>query len=376
MRYSDKKLLEILRQKAKELGRTPKRREVKQNEALRKRFGNWSEALKAAGLKPVKEYGLTTDNYFRVIREWTTAHGRPPKEADFNEDKTLPDARTIERKSGMGWTNIMLHLGLTPSLRLSNPESMTDSELLSMLKDEFVRLPAGSLKEFDDKRKPGMPSLTYYRRHFKKTVNQLLIETGIPAERLNIRFEYSQAELIDILKNVYGQTGQVPSSTEILQYIGIDAARFKKHFGSWHAALKAAGLEPAHKAPVDVPEADEELLDMYVEFSRAIGSENGATVLNLDESPDIYSADVFIIRFGGMNDLRRLVGFKITKTQKKKYTKDEIEIELKRQFKKKGRPLTNPEIKVANSLPCVSTILRYFRSTSMAAVWREVTGSK
>lgn len=54
-KYTDRDLIKILKDKAKELGRTPKRREVYQNQVIRDRFGSWNEALLKANLKILKK---------------------------------------------------------------------------------------------------------------------------------------------------------------------------------------------------------------------------------------------------------------------------------------------------------------------------------
>ncbi|MGX1687607.1 homing endonuclease associated repeat-containing protein, partial [Bacillus subtilis] len=52
--YTEENLIEILRQKAKELGRSPKTKEVKQWKTIKNHFGSYNTGLKAAGLIPNK----------------------------------------------------------------------------------------------------------------------------------------------------------------------------------------------------------------------------------------------------------------------------------------------------------------------------------
>lgn len=56
-RMSDEALLQLLHDRAEELGRNPTRREIfpAYHIFLRLRFKNWPSALRAAGLKPPKE---------------------------------------------------------------------------------------------------------------------------------------------------------------------------------------------------------------------------------------------------------------------------------------------------------------------------------
>ena len=52
---SDENLLEMVREKAKELGRPPKKHEVIGFACLKERFGPWPRVLEAAGVKTPKE---------------------------------------------------------------------------------------------------------------------------------------------------------------------------------------------------------------------------------------------------------------------------------------------------------------------------------
>lgn len=54
-KYTDEDLIEILQQKAKELGRPPKTREVRQWGTIINHFGSFDKALEAAGLTPNKK---------------------------------------------------------------------------------------------------------------------------------------------------------------------------------------------------------------------------------------------------------------------------------------------------------------------------------
>ncbi|MEC1657238.1 hypothetical protein P9D81_20530 [Bacillus haynesii] len=49
-KYTKEELIEILRQRANELGRSPKIQEVKQRRTIIKHFGSFNKALIAAGL--------------------------------------------------------------------------------------------------------------------------------------------------------------------------------------------------------------------------------------------------------------------------------------------------------------------------------------
>ncbi len=72
--YSDEELISILQNKAKELGRTPKQREISFTTALRKHFGSFSKALEKAKLSPLHIFnvdslkGILKAYYDRISR--------------------------------------------------------------------------------------------------------------------------------------------------------------------------------------------------------------------------------------------------------------------------------------------------------------------
>ncbi|MCD3319507.1 hypothetical protein G8V07_11485 [Clostridium botulinum D/C] len=118
-----------------------------------------------------------------------------------------------------------------------------------------------------------------------------------------------------------------------------------------------------------VKETNEELLQMYINFSKKIGK--SASVKDLNSNKEIYNADVFTIRFGGMTELKELAGFK-TINGNKKYTKEKIKELLLQKFKEKGRRLYNSEINKDKDLPCTKTVCQYFHTTKTSIVWEQI----
>lgn len=87
--YSNEELLEILRTSEKELGRPPKQEEIKQTATIIKRFGSFNAALKAAGIKVVHKRGYTDKELLEVLRTFIKKHGRLPKKREFNQWQTI-----------------------------------------------------------------------------------------------------------------------------------------------------------------------------------------------------------------------------------------------------------------------------------------------
>jgi hypothetical protein len=243
---------------------------------------------------------------------------------------------------------------------------LPDSELLLLLHKDFNRVNAESVAAYFKKRNKKIPSLNYLKKHFKCTEFELFKLAGIELGRK----WHTDKELLSILKKAYKETGHTPAITEIRKY-GPSATIYKEHFGSWGRAIKSAGLSARTKA--EVKETNAELLKLYRKFSVEIGKAvQGASSTDLDSEADIYNSDVFTSRFGSMKELRIKAGFNPGQSYGKKYSKEEITRLLITVYKRKGRIPSNSELKKIISTPSLSTIQRYFKTTKMSDVWKEI----
>lgn len=121
----DDKLLDLLRQKAQQLGRTPKRREVDYDKTMpssrlyAKHFGSWQNAVNRAGLQATRakrnDYsGLTQEIAIELLQQKANEIGRTPSKADFDKDPSLPNASVISRRFG-GWNEALIAASLQPN---------------------------------------------------------------------------------------------------------------------------------------------------------------------------------------------------------------------------------------------------------------------
>lgn len=114
-------------------------------------------------------------------------------------------------------------------------------------------------------------------------------------------------------------------------------------------------------------ESDEELIELYKRFADKIGKI--PTKIDLDSSDEIYNSDVFVVRFGGLNPLRRLAGFKEYNTGGVRRSKDDVIKLLKVARQEKGRRLSATEV---NSIVPKSSLYRLFQTSKINEVWDEV----
>ena len=100
---------------------------------------------------------------------------------------------------------------------------------------------------------------------------------------------------------------------------GISNWTVKAHFGSWNKFLSMM-KEEITLEQVKVTHTDEELLEMYRDFSVEIGKDGiGATAQEVNDH-FIYNSNVLERRFKSLNKIRELLGYKPI-LRGKKYTK-------------------------------------------------------
>ncbi len=81
LKYTDEELLQLLKDKAQELGRSPYRRELIEGATIDTRFGSWNKALEKAGLEANKEKS-SDEELLQAIRDKAEILGRIPRQVD------------------------------------------------------------------------------------------------------------------------------------------------------------------------------------------------------------------------------------------------------------------------------------------------------
>lgn len=247
------------------------------------------------------------------------------------------------------------------------PKVLSDNELLKMLKEEYMQLkPTGCWDFF--KRRKKTPSLPYLKKRFGVPFNKILLKAGIHEKELNF-VRRDKEEYIEIINNLYQKLGHTPSEQEFSNN-GYSPTVITKIFGSYNNAMRECGLEP-NKYQSKVSEGKKELLKIYKDISNKVGKPVSAKELNSFEG--IYSATVFSLRFGGMNNLRKIVGFEEAHGgNKSQYSKESIIEILIEEYYRMKRHLTKMEIEKNERLPSYITILKYFQVMKIADVWAEI----
>ncbi|MBR3414501.1 DEAD/DEAH box helicase family protein [Candidatus Saccharibacteria bacterium] len=179
-RISDEKLIELLKAKAKSLGRTPTEKDIKLDSSMpssttyAKRFDSWNQALEAAGLLVNHRFNCADEKLITLLRAKAESLGRTPTKRDIKSDSSMPSYHTYISKFG-SWNKVLEAASLSS-------KSKSDEELIEILKAKarsLGRTPTSKDIRFDS----SMPSSTTYATRFGSW-NQALEAAGLSPNRL------------------------------------------------------------------------------------------------------------------------------------------------------------------------------------------------
>lgn len=360
LKYSDEDLLNILRS----FSSTPKRRDVRQSTLICMRFGSWNKALIAAGWKVRRKLNSSTDELIVSLKQFYEKYGRAPRAKDTNEYDSLFDYDTYLRGLNCSsWADVLEKAGLPVYMKIS--EIVKD-------KDNFEEKLAYEIKKRGIRRLEdyrlngkGLPSFETLIKRYGSS-KEFAEKFGLIYNKIQTKEDFKKELLL-----LTEQLGHIPSSIEFENHSHLNLRSFRKHI-KWNDFLKEMGIvEVREKADPNNYNKDE-LIEIYRNFSKTIGKLAGATVNDLNNATNIPGSDVFIYNFGSINELRNAAGFPPVLRYPKRYSKDELVEKLKLACEIKGRILTLKEIQEIEWLPSLSTIFRYFKSTSIKDIYKEI----
>lgn len=363
-KYTDEELLDIIRKFYRQHGRPPKRREIAQSSTIMKRFGSWNNALEKAGLYAHKKR-WSKEEILKSIDDMIIKYGQPLSAMEVEQCPYLFSLSMFYKLFGKTYNEYIRNdLGFDVGLRICDKKylKMSDEELLSELKKELDRIGTNQYRIFNRYRKNGFPSEYYFRKRFNLTWSKILEKIDVEPNVVRM----SKEEFANWFLGVVKEKGYVPSKSELDNQYSFFNGNLKKHFGNYAKMCKELNIDQPHPTPTTVTETDEELIEMYKKFSEKLG--HPATIKDLDTSDEIYNSDVFVTRFGSINELRKICGFTPGKSRKK-YTKEEIKNKLIQVYKENGGRISQKQL--SKIIP-QSTVLRYFKTTRLSDVWDEI----
>ncbi len=104
---------------------------------------------------------------------------------------------------------------------------------LKKLSSELKKTP--TINDMNKKKK--FPSSSTFMKRFGSW-NKALRSSGL---KLNVRKKYDKKELTENLKQLAKELGRVPKTSDLKKW-SASSSTYRKYFGSWKKALKAANL--------------------------------------------------------------------------------------------------------------------------------------
>ena len=240
-RWSDEEMLEMLRQVAKKLGRSPLRKDIVKvpgvmpcSQAFCDRFGGWRKALERAGLKRHYYYkrNLSDEDLIQAIKDLAEEVHRVPTVADLEKSNGKPSHATFMKRFRT-WDNALKAAGFEGSPRA---RVYKDSELLDILRKVTAEL--GYLPEkVDMARHAPRPSIDLYVERFGG-LKEALAKAKLG--NFKTKAEWRKDQALKQLKRLAITKNKIPSPDELGKANGTPCYRtYVGMFGSWKAALAA-----------------------------------------------------------------------------------------------------------------------------------------
>ena len=239
----------------------------------------------------------------------------------------------------------------------------SDEELINQLKDHYSRNMDISRRKFKSDLNVCNPTTVIKR--FGSWTNALILAGVYTPKKVKL----TEKQILDQLKEFYKKNSGISVKSFDQDKSVCGTTTVMKYFGSWNNALIKAGLK---EKTVKIEYSDEELIEIYREFSLKIGkTKNGATTREVRELNFPCPYSLLYLRFTTLNNVRRLAGF-TPKGLRKIYSKDEIVLLLNKEYKKRKRILLKREIEEIEDFPSITTIFRHFKTIKIEEVWEEV----
>jgi hypothetical protein len=177
----------------------------------------------------------------------------------------------------------------------------SDERLLATLRTLAAELGRSPLVR-DLRNRPNLPAPSTYRERFGSW-SAVLRAAGLKHCQSRGDLVYSDEYLLDALRALAAELGRSPTSNEMLARPDLPASGTYAHrFGSWNAALEAAGLEPRRRPRF----TDEELIAAL----RALAAELGRPPRSYEMQArrDLPSPGAYQRRFGSWNQALEAAG--------------------------------------------------------------------
>lgn len=335
-KYSGEVLLNLLRDLAETLGRTPAKSDIDKagkvsSSTYMKHFGSICKAQEAAGLVPNKnifQRKYSDEFLLNHLRELAENIGRTPSTKDISNAGIVSPQVYIFRFGCL--SKAQKAAGLIPNKNCPQ-RKYSDEFLLGHLKELAKKL--GRTPNASDIYKQGDTSSEVYTKRFGSLSKAQKAAGLIPNKRGGPK-KYTNEFLLNYLKELAVKLGRTPYIKDIIEAGEVSCHSYVSHFGLFSNAVKAAGLVP-NKTGFQQKYTDEYLLIHLKELAQKLGRTPNNKDLN---KPGVICSAVYVAYFGSINKAVIAAGLVPNKRGgTKKYTDEFLLNYLKELAKKLGR---------------------------------------
>lgn len=421
--YTKSELIELLKEKAKELGRTPKEREMKSKPGYptsytySKHFGSWNNALKIAKLDIVQESEYTKQQLIENLINYSKELGRTPSVFDMKGQH--PSIGPFSDKFG-SWNNALLECGLKPNEGLFGNlwrkwerfceevatkkygkierqvgPGLNDSRPDIFIKSNNLFIDAMASAYISDFKKKQIRKFTklghdlefwclkhgqefrdgkvkyIYLEDIENMLNQIgEIELSkkcknflkISEEDKKENLTYTDNNLIEYLIKLNKELGRTPGQRDMENKKGYPSAMtYAKRFGSWNNALKKAGI--AHNVISEYSKI--QLIKLLKKKASVLGRAPYQNEINAD--PEMSSTGPYFRVFGNWNKALEKAGLKSNYISF--YSDTELIKFIKKLYKELGHIPNSLEMNNAKGYPASSVFKRAFGTYNKAVIY-------
>lgn len=248
-RIPEEALINRLKEFADKLGHRPTIREMEDSgphsaQTYKARFGSWHSALDAAGFDT--SVRIEDSTLISALQKMADELGRPPR---YDEMRIKGPHSTSVFESRFGsWGEALEEAGLDPdrSRETIQREDWASSEEvlgeIHSLGKELGRAPTVSEMRSDGGWSPGVAQSIF--GSWNEAIEAAGFTPNRPGKPSGDGGFYSDAELLDSLREFADELGRQPTSTEMEQHGPHSPTTYQNRFGSWNAAIEKVGFNP------------------------------------------------------------------------------------------------------------------------------------
>ena len=296
----------------------------------------------------------TDEQLIDSLRRAADQLGHTPTMAEFRSLDGFPDILTVTRRLG-SWKRALGQAGLKSKREVKSP-AYTDDELLEHLRRSAKILGKAPCEDGLATIEGFLNAVTYCKRF--GSWKGALAQAGIG--RRGRKPQYSDDELLDILKHVTDRLGRPPTSSELALMDNVpSAATYANRFGSWTSALDRAGIKGKKTGRGRKRYTDEKLLSLLNDAAGQLG--RTPRVQDLSGMEGFPSPLTYRNRFGSWVAALKKAGLKpTTRGGRARYTPEELLDLLKKAANKLGRAPRSSELADIKGLPTYNTYIGRF----------------